>query len=82
MVGAATAGDLPEATMRLEQVRLENEKLKLQLAELGQVKPWYHMLTQMVPMITAIVAIAGFWWGVVQYGDQQTRIGRRRNGNS
>ncbi len=25
----------------------------------------------MVPIITAIVAIAGFWWGVVQCRDQQ-----------
>ncbi len=70
--------DGPEGTLRLgqvrlEQVRLENEKLKLELSELKTVKPWYHKLTQMVPMITAIVALAGFLWGVVQYRDQNTK---------
>ena len=40
MVGATTAADAAEGALRLEQVRLENEKLKLELAELREVKPW------------------------------------------
>lgn len=39
-VGAATVGNTPEEGPRLEQVRLENEKLKLELEELRRVKPW------------------------------------------
>jgi hypothetical protein len=73
---ATTAGDTPERALQLaqlEQVQLENERLKLELAEHRKGKPWYHILTQMVPIITALVAIAGFWWGVVQYRDQQTK---------
>jgi hypothetical protein len=76
MVETMTAGDTPERELQLAQlkkVQLENEKLKLELAELGKGKPWYHILVQMVPIVTALVAIAGFYWGVVQYRDQQTK---------
>jgi hypothetical protein len=76
MDGATTAGDTPERMLQLaqlEQVRLENEKLKLELAERKKGQPWYHRLTQMVPIITALGAIVGFLWGVVQYGAQQAK---------
>lgn len=76
MFEAITAGDTPERSLQLaqlEKVQLENDKLKIELAERGKEKPWYHVLTQMVPIVTALVAIAGFYWGVVQYRDQQTK---------
>ena len=76
MVEATTAGDNLERSLQLaqlEQVQLENEKLKLELAEPRKGKPWYNILTQMVPIVTALVAVAGFWWGVVQYQQQQTK---------
>ena len=76
MAEVTTPGDTPEHALQvsqLEQVRLKNEKLKLELTEISKGKPWYHVLTQMVPLTTAFVAIAGFWWGVVQYRDQQTK---------
>ena len=61
---------------QLEQVQLENEKLKLELAEIRKGKSWYHRVTQMVPIITALVAVAGFWWGVVQYrAEQEVKLG-------
>lgn len=73
MAGTTTAGDAPERALQLEQVQLENERLKLELAELRKGNPWYHIPTQMVPIVTAIIAIAGFSWGVIQYQDQQTK---------
>ena len=76
MVGAMKKGDNPENEMQLaqlEKIQLENERLKLDLAELKIGKPWYHRLLQMVPIMTATVAIAGFLWGVVQYRDQQSK---------
>ena len=62
------------------KVQLENEKLKLELAEIRKGKPWYHILTQMVPLITAFVAIVSFCWGVLQYRTQQTenRLAQKR----
>jgi len=67
MAEVTAGGDTPERALelaRLEQVRLENEKLKLELAELTQGKPWYHIPNQVVPIVTALVAIGGFSWGV------------------
>jgi len=76
MTGATTTEDTPERALRLSQlehIQLENEKLKLELVAIRKRRPWYHILTQMVPLITAFVAIAGFCWGIVQYRDQQTK---------
>jgi len=76
MVEETTAGDTPERALQfaqLEKIQLENERLKLELAEHRKGRPWYYKLTQMVPIITAIIAIAGFLWGVVQYRDQQIK---------
>lgn len=55
----------------LERLRLQNEKLRLELAEARREKPWRHRLIQMVPLMTACVAIAGFLWGVFQYRHEQ-----------
>lgn len=66
-------GDTPERELQLEKIQLENEKLKLELAELKRKKPWHFRMIGMVPIITAAVAVAGFLWGVVQYRDQQTK---------
>jgi hypothetical protein len=76
MIGATMAGDAQERALQLaqlEQVQLENERLRLELAELRKGKRWYHMLSQMVPIITVIIGVVGFLWGVVQYRDQQTK---------
>jgi hypothetical protein len=76
MAGVTTAGDTSERTLQsaqLEKVQLENEKLKLELANIRKEKPWYHIVSQMVPIITALVAVGGFLWGVLQYRDQQMK---------
>jgi len=58
---------------QLEQIRLQNEKLGLELADVRKGKPWYHVLTQLVPIVTALIAIAGFWWGLIRYQDEQQK---------
>jgi hypothetical protein len=72
--GATMAGDTPERALelaRLEQIQLENNKLKLELAELRKRKSWS---TQMVPIITALVAAGGLLIGVSQFvTDQATQ---------
>lgn len=76
----------PEEALRLaelERLRLQNQKLKLEMATAGKDKPWRHRLVQMVPLITASLAIAGFLWGVVQYRHEQkqNRDDRRAQAN-
>src|SRR5207244_8169285 len=58
---------------QLEQIRLQNEKLGLELADVRKGKPWYHAMTQLVPIVTALIAIAGFWWGLIRYQDEQQK---------
>jgi hypothetical protein len=58
---------------QLEKHKLENAKLKQELQGQGKPKPWHVVLIQFVPIISALVAVAGFLWGVYQYQAQQTR---------
>jgi hypothetical protein len=58
---------------QLEKLQWENEKLKQELKDRGKSKPWHAVLVQFVPFVSALVAVAGFLWGVYQYQAQQTR---------
>jgi len=70
----------PMRSAQLEELRLRNEKLKIELDELRKGKPWYQTPIQFVPLATALVAIAGFWWGLVRYQDdqQKAQVARER----
>ena len=70
---------------QLERLELENEKLRLELGDRRRGKPWY-LPTQVVPIVTALLALAGFLFGVVQYGreqaknrEEQQELARQRN---
>jgi len=56
---------------QLEELRLKNEKLRMEVHELRKGKPWHQVLIQFVPLATAFVAIAGFWSGVLRYQSDQ-----------
>ena len=72
----------PEQRLRsaqLEELRLKNEKLAFELNELRKGKPWYQIPIQFVPVATAVIAIAGFWWGLVRYqADQQKALNEQK----
>jgi hypothetical protein len=63
--------ETPQQSAQLEQVRLTNEKLKLEVEELR--KRSHPILAQLIPAVTALVAVAGFLWGVAQYREQQQK---------
>jgi len=70
------AQDPPEQSLQsaqLERMQLENDKLRLELAALRKGKRWYHLPTQIVPIVTALVALGGFWWGIIQYRNEQAK---------
>jgi hypothetical protein len=76
MPSETTAEGTPECKLQLaqlEKLQLENEKLKLELAEFKCGKPWYSIPIELVPIITALIAIAGFLYGVIQYRDLQSK---------
>ena len=84
MVGATTTGDTPERALQLaqlEQVQLENEKLKLELAELREGKLWYHILTQMVPISPQSSRSQDSGGGFFNTGTSKQRTGLRRRTN-
>lgn len=56
----------------LEQARLTNEKIKVELVELRRART-HPILAQLVPVITTLVAVAGFLWGVAQYVGEQKK---------
>jgi hypothetical protein len=70
---AQDASEQSLQSAQLERVQLENEKLRLDLAALRKGEPWYHVPTRIVPIVTALVALGGFSWGIVQYGNEQAK---------
>jgi nitrogen fixation-related uncharacterized protein len=84
-MAATTSDSAPERTLQsaqLEQLQLTNEKLKLDIANLKKAKPWYDSLIGMLPLVSALVAVAGFLWGVMQYRDQQAENNRAQLADS
>jgi len=61
------------AQMQLQRARLDNEKLAHELEAQRRARPWYQFPIQFVPLITALVSVSGFLWGVVQYAGQQQK---------
>lgn len=58
------------AQAQLTKLQLENEKLALELAK---QRGWYQFPVQLVPLVTALLSVAGFLWGVLQYTDAQQK---------
>lgn len=75
MTSETSAHADPEDLQRLqfEQARLQTEKLRMEVDALRRGRPWYRVPVDMVPMVTALLAVLGFWWGVVQYKDEQAK---------
>ncbi|GGD00228.1 hypothetical protein [Undibacterium terreum] len=61
------------AITQLQHMQLENEKLSLELEKIRKGTSWLQLPLQLVPLISALVAVAGFLWGVLQYSDEQAK---------
>jgi hypothetical protein len=74
MAATEAANDSAERALQraeLERAQLENEKLRLELAEFRRGRLLSLLSTQMAPISAALIAIASFWWGIVQYQHEQ-----------
>lgn len=58
------AESIPPTDNGLQAAQLE--KLRLEIEDLRRNKPWSGRLTDWVPIITALIAVAGFLLGIVQ----------------
>ena len=65
------------AAAQLEKLRLENEKLTLELQKL-RGSNWVNSLISYLPLITVLLTVGGFCFGIYQYRAQQ-RANREAN---
>lgn len=61
----------PHAELSLEKLRLENERLSLEIASMKRGRNRLISMTDYIPLITVLVTIAGFGFGIYQYRAQQ-----------
>ena len=63
----------PDEQQRADQAR----KLHLEIENLERGKRWWNKITQYLPLITTVIAIAAFVFGFIQYRDNQERDFKR-----
>src|SRR2546422_4355901 len=49
------------------------QKLNLEIEDLRAERNWEERIARFIPIITAVISIAGFLWGVVLFRNQQER---------
>jgi hypothetical protein len=76
-IGNVHEPESPLLLAQLEQLRLTNEKLKLEIDQLKKPGRSQPTLLQFLPVVTALVAVSGFLWGVAQYVREQKAIQSR-----
>jgi hypothetical protein len=57
--------------LELQRLRKEIEKLALEVEALRTSTKWDRMIGRYLPIITALLAVAGFWVGLIQYNLQR-----------
>jgi hypothetical protein len=66
----SSAPDDPQvAKLRLEveYLKRQNEKLAFEIDELRNEGAWAKRIKSLLPVITGLLAVAGFWFGIIQY---------------
>ncbi len=65
-------GDEEGATQESNSLnRVQLEKLKLEIEELKNKRKLRFKLTQLMPLLTILVALGGLWWNIRQYTTSQ-----------
>ena len=59
--------DLKLAAAQLQRADLDNQRLAIELEQLRKPAPWFQVPLQFVPLVTALVSVAGFLWGINLY---------------
>ncbi len=57
-----------------EHLQLENQKLRFEIGQLTKPKSWTDRVEKFLPVLTALIAVAGFWFGVYQFHQQEKNI--------
>jgi hypothetical protein len=66
------------ARLELEHLHKQVEKLSLEVDRLRETTFWDRTIGRYLPLITAALAVGGFWFGVFQYMGQRNETERLR----
>ena len=73
---ARSEGD--RAGLELQHLQVQVEKLGLEVEGLRAQKFWDRTVGRYLPMLTALLAVAGFWVGLIQYNQERIGSDQRR----
>ena len=59
--------------INLETAKAQLQKLHLEIEDLQGERNWEERIARFIPIITAVISIAGFLWGVVLFRNQQEK---------
>ena len=59
--------------INLETAMAQLQKLNLEIEDLRAERNWEERIARFIPIITAVISIAGFLWGVVLFRNQQEK---------
>ncbi|WP_020476547.1 hypothetical protein [Zavarzinella formosa] len=65
--------------LEIERLRKEIDKLQLEIDAMRASSGVDRLIGRYLPLVTAMLAVAGFWFGVVQYYSQRTLSERERH---
>jgi hypothetical protein len=74
----AARREADRAKLELDRLDLEVKKLSLEVHALRSPTHWDRLIGRYLPLATAFLAVAGFWFGVIQYLAQQRENDRQR----
>lgn len=64
------AEQIDRLKLELENLSRTNEKLAIEIQTLKATSPtsaWEGRISRFIPVLSAIIAVAGFWFGIIQY---------------
>src|SRR5262249_25131402 len=64
--------------LEFQQLQVQVQKLRLEVEALRATSVWDRVIGRYLPLLTAILAVAGFWFGGIQYYGRQTESDRQR----
>jgi len=70
--------DQDKPSLELQLLRTQVEKLALEVEALRSSRWWDRVVGRYLPIVTALLAVAGFWFGIIQYYTQKTDTEKQR----
>jgi hypothetical protein len=58
--------------LELQQLQVQVQKLTLEVEALRSATFWDKVIGRYLPLLTAVLAVSGFWFGVIQYYGHRT----------